>query len=493
MEELGPTFIKFGQILSTRPDLLPPAFISEFEKLQDRVAPFDSKQAKKIVEQELGKPLDQMFKHFENKPVAAASLSQVHKATLHDGTIVAVKIQRPEIRKNIELDLAISENLAGLLKHSPYNGWNIQPKLLVKEFKRAIEKEIDFVNEAHNYEKFRVNFKDIEYMKVPKVYWAMTTSKVLVMEFIDGVKINEITNAKYNGLFDPEKVAKEGAESVLKQILEDGFFHADPHPANLLVLAPATIVMLDVGMTGYLDEKTITGVLKFLQAIIDKNLKQVLLSMGDLGILVEKFDHTLLCQDLEYMLDRYLGVPLKNLRMSEIFQQILEIMVRHNLTLPPNLVLMIKALSTIETTGCALYPEFDLVSAARPFLKRLLRKKFSPNEILKRGVLTLKESMELVEQLPRELIDIFNKLQEGKLKMNFEHKGMEPLTREINHASDRISVSLIIAALIIGSSLVLQQQGIPLIYGYPILGVLGYVLASLIGFILLISIIKSWK
>lgn len=330
-------------------------------------------------------------------------------------------------------------------------------------------------------------------MKVPKVYWAMTTSKVLVMEFIDGVKINEITNAKYNGLFDPEKVAKEGAESVLKQILEDGFFHADPHPANLLVLAPATIVMLDVGMTGYLDEKTITGVLKFLQAIIDKNLKQVLLSMGDLGILVEKFDHTLLCQDLEYMLDRYLGVPLKNLRMSEIFQQILEIMVRHNLTLPPNLVLMIKALSTIETTGCALYPEFDLVSAARPFLKRLLRKKFSPNEILKRGVLTLKESMELVEQLPRELIDIFNKLQEGKLKMNFEHKGMEPLTREINHASDRISVSLIIAALIIGSSLVLQQQGIPLIYGYPILGVLGYVLASLIGFILLISIIKSWK
>jgi len=493
MEELGPTFIKFGQIMSTRPDLLPPAFIKEFEKLQDRVAPFDSNQSKMILEQELGKPLHQVFKHFDNKPIAAASLSQVHKATLLDGTIVAVKIQRPDIRKTIELDLGISEKLAGLLEHSPYNDWNFQPKLIVREFKRAIEKEIDFINEAHNYEKFRFNFKDIDYLKVPKVYWEITTSKVLVMEFIDGVKINEITDARYNGLFDPEKVAKQGAESLFKQILEDGFFHADPHPANLLVLAPATIVMLDVGMTGYLDENTITCALRFLQAIIDKNLKQVLVSMEDLGILVEKVDRNLLCQDLDSLLDRYLGVPLKNLRISEIIQQILEIMVRHNLTLPPNLVLMIKAISTVETTGRFLYPDFDMVSTARPIVKKLLRKKLSPNAIFNRGVSALQDGIELAEKLPQQLSTILRKLQDGKLEINFEHRGLETLTQGINRASNRTSISLIVAALIIGSSLVLQQQGIPLIFGYPVLGVMGYILASFIGFVLLISMIKPSK
>ncbi|MCK5019509.1 MAG: AarF/ABC1/UbiB kinase family protein, partial [Candidatus Peribacteraceae bacterium] len=253
LDELGPTFVKFGQILSTRPDLLPPVFIEELEKLQDRVAPFDSIQAKKIVEQELGKPLDQLFKQFESKPIAAASLSQVHKATLLNGKTVAVKIQRPKIKEIIELDLDISIDLAGLLEHRLHNGWVYHPKLIVKEFKRAIEKEINFKNEAHNYEKFRINFKDIDYIKVPKVYWEMTTSKVLVMEFIDGVKINEITHKKHKDIFELEKVAKHGAESVLKQILEDGFFHADPHPGNLLIMPGGVLGVLDYGIVGRLE------------------------------------------------------------------------------------------------------------------------------------------------------------------------------------------------------------------------------------------------
>ena len=495
LEELGPTFIKFGQILSTRPDFLPPAFIKELEKLQDQVSPFDSSQAKAIIEQELNSPIEKLFKKFEAKPVAAASLSQVHKATLFNGEIVAVKIQRPNIREMAELDLEILEDLSGILENRFQNGWIYHPKLMVKEFKKAIRKELDFTNEAHNFEKFRINFKEIEYIQVPKIYWDTTTTKVLTMEFIEGTKINEITKEKHKGVFKPKEVAEKGAEAILKQVLEDGFFHADPHPANLFVLPPATIVMLDVGMVGHLDEKTIINGAKLLQAIVDKNLDQVMRGFENLGVIIEEFDRNLLRQDLKELFDRYLEIPLKNLEINKVSQDILEVMVRHNLVLPANLVLMIKAISVVETTGRQLDPDFDILSAAKPFVKKLLRKKFAPQELLKKSGILFQESVELIEELPQDLIDILRKVKEGKLKFNFEHRGLEKLTREIDRSSNRLSFSLISGSLIIGSSLILQQEVGPFIFGYPVLGIIGYLLASFLGLGLIISILRSgrWK
>jgi len=493
LEELGPTFIKFGQILSTRPDFLPPVFIGELEKLQDQVLAFDSFQAQEIIVRELTRPIDKLFKHFEAKPVAAASLSQVHRAVLLSGEMVAVKIQRPGIKETIELDLEILKDLAGLLENHLHNDWVYHPKLMVTEFEKAIRKELDFTNEAHNFEKFRINFKDIKYIKVPKIYWNMTTTKVLTMEFIEGIKINEIIQEKYKGVFEPAEVVKRGAEAILKQILEDGFFHADPHPANLFVQPPAMIVMLDAGMAGYLDEETIINGAKLLQAIVSKNLDQTLRSLENLGIIIKEFDRNLLRQDLKELFDRYLGIPLKNLQISKVSQDILEIMVRHNLALPANLVLMIKALSIIETTGRQLYPDFDMLSAAKPFIQKLLRKKFAPQELLKKSSIIFQESIELIEQLPQDLIDILRKIKEGKLKFGFEHQGLEKLTQEIDRSSNRLSFSLIIASLIIGSSLILQQRVGPFIFGYPILGIIGYLLASFLGLGLIISILKSGK
>jgi len=493
LEELGPTFIKFGQILSTRPDFLPPAFIKELAKLQDQVPSFNSSQAQEIIEQELNKPIVQLFKKFEEKPVAAASLSQVHKAILPNGAIVAVKIQRPDIKETIELDIGILEDLAGLLENHLHNGWIYQPKLIVEELKKAIRKELDFTNEAHNFEKFRINFKDIKYVKTPKIYWEMTTTKVLTMEFMEGVKINEITQDKYKNIFDAKKVAKQGAKVILKQVLKDGFFHADPHPANLFVQPPATIIMLDVGMVGYLDEKTINNGVKLLQAIVNKNLDQVARGFENLGVIVKEFDKNLFRQDLEELFARYLGVSLKNLEINKINQDILGTMARHSLVLPANLVLMLKALSVVETTGKQLDPDFDMVSAAKPFVKKLLRKKIAPQELLRKSGIMFQESVELIEQLPQNLIDISRKLREGKLKFNFEHRGLEKLTEEIDHSSNRLSVSLIIAALIIGSSLVLQQQIGPFIFGYSILGIIGYLLASFFGLGLIVSILRSGK
>lgn len=493
LEELGPTFVKFGQILSTRPDFLPPAFIKELEKLQDMAPPFSSFQAQKIIEKELNKPLEKLFKKFETKPIAAASLSQVHKAILPNNELVAVKIQRPGIKEIIELDLGILENLAGFLESRLHNSWIYQPKLMVAEIKKAIRREIDFTNEAHNFEKFRINFKGIEYIKVPKIYWEMSTVKVLTMEFMEGTKINEIVQDKYKDIFEPKKVAKQGADAILKQILEDGFFHADPHPANLLVQPPATIVMLDVGMVGYLDEKTIISGAKLLRAIIDKNSDQVISCLENLGVIIKKFDKNLFRQDLKELFDRYWGIPLKRLEISKVTQDMLRIMAQHHLVLPSNLVLMIKALSMVETTGRQLDPDFDMVSVAKPFVKNLWRKKFAPRELLKKSGIVLQESVELIEQLPGDLIDILGELKEGRLKFNFEHRGLEKLTEEIDHSSNRLSFSLIIAALIIGSSLVLRQQVGPFIFGYPVLGIIGYLLASFLGLGLIISILRSGK
>ncbi len=493
LEELGPTFVKFGQTLSARPDFIPPAFIKELEKLQDRVPPFSSFCAQKIIEKELNKPLKKLFKKFETVPVASASLSQVHKATLFNNEIVAVKIQRPHIKEIIELDIRILEKLAGFFENRIHNSLVYQPKLIVAEIKKTIRKEIDFTNDAYNFEKFRINFKDVEYIKVPKIYWEMSTTKVLTMEFIEGTKVNEITQDKYKNVFEAKKVAKQGADAILKQILEDGFFHADPHPANILVQPPDTIVMLDAGMVGYLDEKTTLSGAKLLRAIIDKDSDQVINNLEKLGVIIKEFDKNLFRQDLKELLDRYLGVPLKNLEISKVSQDIFRIMIQHHLVLPSNLVLMIKALSTVETTGRQLDPDFDMVSATKPFVRNLLRKKFSPRELLGKSNTILQESVELIEQLPRDLTDILRKVKEGKLKFNFKHQGLEKLTMEIDRSSNRLSFSLIIAALIIGSSLILQQKTGPFILGYSALGIIGYILASFLGLGLIISILKSGK
>ncbi len=493
LEELGPTFVKFGQVLSTRPDFLPPTFVKELEKLQDSVPPFSSFQAQKIIEKELNKPLRKLFKKFETKPIAAASLSQVHKAILPNNEVVAVKVQRPGIKEIIESDLEILENLAGSLENRLQNGWVYQPKIIVAELKKAIEKEIDFTNEAYNFERFKINFKETEYIKVPKIYWEMSTAKVLTMEFIEGVKVNEITQEKYKNVFNAKKVAEQGARAILKQILEDGFFHADPHPANLLIQAPATIVMLDVGIVGYLDKKTIFKIAKLLQAVIDKNLEQIINYLESLNIIVKEIDKSLFRQDLKELLDRYFGVPLKRLEIKKISEDILRIMIEHHLALPSDFVLMLKALSMEESIGKKLDPDFDMFAAAKPFVKKVLRKKVTPQELLKKSSVLFQESVELIEELPKNLINVLRKLKEDKLKFNLEDRSLEKLARELDRSSNRLSFSLIIAALIVGSSLILQQQVGPFIFGYPAIGIVGYLIAGFFGLGLVTSILRSNK
>jgi ubiquinone biosynthesis protein len=492
LEELGPTFIKFGQILSTRPDFLPPAFIKELEKLQDEVPPFDSFQAKEIIEKELGKPVEKLFKEFGEIPVASASLSQVHKAILPNDEIVAVKIQRPNVNEVIELDLEILKDLVGVIDRRSGNNWIYHPGLIVEEFKKAIKREIDFTNEAHNYEKFRINFKDIDYIKIPKIYWNMTTTKVLTMEFVEGIKINEITMPEHRDIFNPKEVARRGAQIILKQIFEDGFFHADPHPANIFVLSPATIVMLDVGQVSYVDESIIKNGAKLLLAMMDKNLDQGMRCLKALGVFEKEYDENLLRHDFAELIDHYVGIPLKDIEIRKLAQETIEVMKRHNLVLPSNLFLMIKALSMAETTGRKLDPDFNIVSVGKPFITKIVNKRFSPDELLKRGNIFVKDSIEFIEKLPQDLTDTLKKLVEGKLKVIFENKELEKIANEISRSAKCKSLSIVIASLIIGSSLTMQMNIGPTIFGYPLQGIIGYITAIFLGVVLTI-ILKSRK
>jgi ubiquinone biosynthesis protein len=490
-EELGPTFIKFGQILSTRPDFLPPDYIRELEKLQDKVLPIETLRIRECIEKELNKPLNQVFKEFNEQPVASASLSQVHKAVLPNGETVALKIQKPGIRTTIEVDLSILESFADMLEKRLRNGPFYSPKSIVAEIKKTIRKEMDFLNEAHNFDKFRNNFKDIDYIKVPKVYWELTTEKLLTMEFIEGVKISEITQEKYRQQFDLKKIANQAAEALLKQILLDGFFHADPHPGNLFVQSPNTIVMLDVGMTGHLDERTIIIIAKILRAANEKDYSHIIRGMQDLGLVVQKVDKFSLRQDLDELLELYSNRPFKTISMAKMNQQILGIMMRHKMAIPSNMVMMLRSISIAESVGKQLEPDFDMFSLVQPFVRKIYLKLYSPRRWKERGVNVMDESVELVEHLPHHLSDLLRKLREGQFEVKLEHHNLEEITQEMKGSSNRIAASLIIAALIVGSSLILQQGIGPTISNVSIIGIIGYLIAGVLGLGLIISIFRS--
>jgi ubiquinone biosynthesis protein len=493
LEELGPTFVKFGQILSTRPDLVPPEFVDELEKLQDKVEPFSTEQARKIVEEELGQPIDEVFTDFSEQPVASASLSQVHKAKLKSGEEVAVKIRRPNIKQKIKTDLDILEKLAGSLEERTHKGWVFHPKLMVREFKRTVLNELDFFNEAQNFEKFKNKLKDIDYASVPGVYWNYTSSKVLTMEFIHGTKISEIISDDNKKKFDSKKVAERGSLLILKQVYEDGFFHGDPHPGNLFVQPPAHIVLLDVGMVGYLDKDTRREAATLLHSVIKSKPKQAVISLKKLGATVGEHDTTMLYRDLNELFSKYVDVPLKRLNFSKMNRDMLKVMVRHNLTLPPNLSLMLKSITTLESIGKKLDPDFNMAKTTKPFIKRLLADQYSPSAMYERGKDVVKDLIDLSEVLPKNLTDIIAQARKGELNLHITHQGLEDLDREIDRASNQLSFSIIIAAIIVGSSLIIQQGVGPFIFGYSALGVLGFVVASFFGIFLVATIIGSGR
>jgi ubiquinone biosynthesis protein len=491
-EELGPTFIKFGQMLSVRPDLIPPQIAEEFTKLQDEVAPVSFQILKPVIEEEYGATLSETFTQFDENALAAASMAQVHRARLKNGEEAAVKILRPNINQIIETDLEILFNLAELIeKHIPESKL-YDPVGIVNEFAKTIRKEQNLISEGRNIDIFHRYMQKEDYIKIPIVYWEYTTEKILVTEFIQGIKISDLEALDKAGI-DRKQVAENGTKSILKQVFEFGLFHADPHPGNLFVLPGNVIAPVDFGMVGRIDEDMKTDLLDILRGIVDKDAYRISRTLLNVGMIEDLVNMRDLQRDLLDYLDRYYGIPLEQLNTARLLNEFMELVRNYRIKLPPDMVMMGKALTISESVGRELDPEFNMFDLLIPYTRHMFSQRWSPAYQYRNLNRMLDTGIDLLKNLPDDIRSILLKLKKDQITVRFQHQGLEHLTRELDRSSNRISFSLIIASLIVGSSLVIQLEKGPFLWGYPALGIIGYVLASLLGFWLIIAIFRSGK
>jgi len=491
-EELGTTFIKLGQMLSLRPDLIPPEIAQEFSKLQDDVAAEPFENIEPNLEKEYNGTLSTIFSEFDKIPIAAASMAQVYKAKLESGEIVAVKVLRSNLKQKIATDVDILSNLAQLLeKHIPESKL-YDPVGIVKEFNKTISKEQNLMLEGRNIDTFRRYAKHEPTLKIPIVYWDYCTKKILVIEFIDGIKISEIDAMDEKGI-DRKEVAKNGAKTLLKQIFEYGFFHADPHPGNLFVLPGNIIAPIDFGMMGRIDEEMKKNLLDVLRGLVDKDAYRITRVLLKIGLLEDQVNSRALERDILDFIDRYYGIPLNQLDAAIPLNEFMELIREYQIKLPADLVMMGKALVISEATGVKLYPEFNLFELLIPYARSAFFDSLNPLNQYKNILHIIEQSSDLLKGLPEDLQYLLFKLKNDNIKINLEHQGLDNLTKEMDRSSNRISFALVIAAIIIASSLVIQIDKGPMLFDYPVFGLMGYILASVLGIWLLIGILKSGK
>jgi len=486
--ELGPTFIKMGQILSTRPDLVPLDLIRELTKLQDNVPPFPIAQVKEILEQELRSPMDKFFARFDEIPLAAASIGQVHRAQLITGEEVIVKVQRPGIKKTIEVDIEILYHLAILIERHMGEARIYQPTKIVDEFARSIEKEINYEIEAQHAERFARQFAKNKFIYVPKIFSLTTTERVLTMEYVDGIKISDVGLLEHSGL-DCKIIASRGADLTFEQLFKHGFFHADPHPGNICILPGNVICYLDFGMMDNIDKRSMDIFTDIITGYVNRDKAVVADAAMKIVECDEYPDRRALEGDIESFIDRYLYKSLKDMHLGDILRDFLQLFARHRLRLPPDIFFMIKAMSEVEGIGLILDPDFDIVTKVAPYIKNIQMERIHPGRFID-------DFLALSSRLRRftlDLYDLLKQLKLGKGKVRIEHTGLDPLIFGINRSSNRIAFSLIIASLIIGSSLIISTYTGPSISGLPFLGFLGYAFAFILGMWLLISIWRSGK
>ncbi len=492
LEELGPTFIKLGQVISTHPDIASPELIEELSRLQDKISPISTNIIKAEIKKELGKPVEDLFASFGEKPLAAASLSQVHKAKLGTGETVAVKVQRPGVVAVVEKDISILYEMVDLLEASWFKNSSYSPKEFVDEFADTIRMEMDFPQEGRNAEKIAENFAGVTTVKIPKVYNEFTSKKILVTEFIDGTKITKI--GKVAGeKFDRHAVASNGTDMALKQIFEDGFFHGDLHPGNIFVLEGNVVALIDFGMVGRIDRETMNDLADVLLSLTKFKTDGIIKGMEKMDIIGLDTDRQKIKKEINKLIDRYYGLDLKDLEVGKILTEVLEIIRKNKIRVPSDFSLLFKTLITAEGTARELDPEFNMVEHIQPFVKKLVKKKYAPERILKEGAGFVENSFDVLKSIPDDLDWFFKSLRQGKLYLGLEHRGLEKIDATIDRASNRLSFSMIISSLIIGSSFIMSINKGPLLFGYPALGIMGFVFAAVLGIGLVISIIRGGR
>ncbi|MBU0910432.1 MAG: AarF/ABC1/UbiB kinase family protein [Proteobacteria bacterium] len=492
LEELGPTFIKFGQILSTRPDLIPLEYIKELAKLQDDVPSFSYEEVCEVITKELGQPPEVVFQSFEKEPFAAASIGQVHRARLPNNEDVVVKVQRPGIQEIIETDLEIMLHLASLMERHLEEFEVQRPSRIVSVFARSIEKEINYLLEAANIERFARQFLADQTVYIPKVYRQYSTKRVITMEFVDGIKASEVETLQEGG-YDLKMLASNGAALIMKQIFLHGFFHADPHPGNLFILPGNIICFLDFGMMGRISRKERTDFADLVMRVVSRDEKKVVDSILKITYQQDQPDREILEIDTTELMDRYVGLPLKDLEVGVVMHHLLEIISRHRLSLKPSFYLLVKATSTIETVGGMLDPDFDIIQHAEPFIKTIQMERFNPRKIMGDIIESGTELVQLFQEIPAGLRDVLSLTRQGRIKIEFEHRGLESLYEHLEQITNRLAFAIVLAAQIIGSALIVLADLPPKWNGIPIIGLVGFLLAGIMGFWLLVSMLRHGK
>ncbi|MBV8080855.1 MAG: AarF/ABC1/UbiB kinase family protein [Actinobacteria bacterium] len=493
LDELGPTFVKFGQLLSTRPDVVPPDIVAELRALQDDVRPFPFADVERVIREELGQPLERLFLEFETEPMAAASIGQVHRAVLPNGRRVAVKVQRPNAPKQIEADLQLMYQAARLAKERVRLLDFVDTREIVDEFARSIRQELDYRHEARNAEGFHTNFAGHPHVVVPRTYWSYTRSRVLTLEYLEGVQLADLELDQWS-VEQRRNLAYLVAETWMTMIFRHGFFHGDPHPANILVLAPDRIGLVDFGLSGKLTELDMTRLTRLFIDAANENIEALPERLADLGVVYEKSREEEFVGRLHEFYARYYGARLNEIDPIQIIREAFLLIYGMNLRLPTRFVLLDKALATVGSVGVDLYADFNVFEVAKPYARSLMVERFTPRRVLGRARRDGWELAHIATELPHQVHETLELVRRGQIEVGFVHKGLDDFMHKLDVLFNRLVIALVVTGGLIGSSLIgiFAKTG-PHILGVHVISAFGFLLSGILGVWLLWGVIRSGR
>ncbi len=494
LDELGPTFVKFGQLLSTRPDVVPPDIVVELRALQDDVRPFPFEQAERVIEEDLGNTLERLFLDFDPTPVAAASIGQVHRATLPNGRRVAVKVQRPGAPRQIEADLTLLYQAARLAKERIRALDFVDTRQLVDEFARSIRKELDYRLEGRNGQVFRRNFAGDPHVRVPKVYWHYTRARVLTLEWLDGIQLADLDVAALT-LDERRDLAYRITETWMAMIFRHGFFHGDPHPANILLPPEAgTVGLVDFGSVGQLTDDDLSKLTGLFIDAANENVEQLPRRLADLGVRYPKEREGEFLAELREVYYRYYGASLSEIDPIQVVREAFQLIYSMNLRLPARFLLLDRAIATLASVGAELFPDFNVFEVARPYARDLMLERFTPQRVARRARRDAFRYAHVLKEAPLQFHDFMEEIRDGQIEVGFVHKGLDDLLAKLDTLFNRLVIALVVVGGLIGSSLIgIFAKNGPQLLGVNVISIGGFALSTVLGIWLLWGVVRSGR
>jgi ubiquinone biosynthesis protein len=493
LDELGPTYVKFGQVLSTRPDIVPPDIIAELRGLQDDVRPFPFADVERVIREELGQPIERLYLEFDEEPMAAASIGQVHRAVLPNGRRVAVKVQRPRAPQQVESDIQLLYQAARLVRERVRALDFVDTREVVDEFARSIRQELDYRQEGRNADAFHVNFAGHPHVAVPRVYWSYSRARVLTMEHLDGVQLSDLVLDEWL-VEQRRRLAYIVADAWMTMIFKHGFFHGDPHPANILVLAPERIGLVDFGLCGKLTERDMSKLTRLFIDAMNENVEALPKRLADLGVRYPPEREEELISELHALYARYYGASLQEIDPLQVIREAFALIYSMNIRLPTRFVMLDKAVATVGSVGVDLYPDFNVFEVARPHARALMVERFTPRRVIGRARREAWQLATITAELPYQIHDTLDQIRDGQIEVGFVHKGLDDFMHKLDAVMNRLVIALVVAGGLIGSSLIgiFATTG-PHILGVHFLSVFGFLVSGILGVWLLWGVIRSGR